>query len=377
MKKVGVGVIGVGNIGFFHTRGLKMVNVYGDYEAELVALADTDAERGKYIGERFGFKRITTDYMDVINDPEVEVVSVLTPNCTHTEIAIAAAKAGKHVMVEKPLTMNKEETEEIVKAFEEAGVSSMVNFIYTTVPVNKEAKKLIGDGRIGDVTYFKGWFECSYKGDPDKELQWRDEKSKAATGVIGDVIAHIVSISDMIGGDTLGEIVAVCANRDTVYTKREDMDNGGREVDIDTDDICSVLVKYSTGRTGIMYATRLAPGHDNYFGYEIEGTKGTLAWSLNRINELQFYEKGEYETQGFKTILGNPTHGDYKTFNIYEESGVSYPELFAMHYQKFFKAIDEKKPIDIDIKYGAYVDKILFAMVKSCEENRWVKIDEI
>ena len=376
MKTIKMGVIGAGNIGFFHIRGLKMVNVYGDYDVELVALADTDAKRGEEIGKRFGFKKITTDYNEVVNDPEVEVVSVLTPNFTHAPIAIAAAKAGKHVMVEKPMAMTMTEAKQMDEEFKKAGVKNMVNFIYRTVPVIKEAKQMIEDGRLGDITFFKGWFECSYKADEDKELQWRDEKKKAATGVIGDVVAHIVSLSDFVGGSKLGNIVEVSAVKDTYYTKRRDNETG-KTVDIDTDDICAVLVKYESGRTGIMYASRIARGHDNFLGYEIECTNGTVQFDLNRLNELRIYEKGEYKTQGFKTVLGNPSHNEYNTFNIYEESGISYPELFAMHYHKLFKAIDNDENMDIDVNYGAKVDRVLFAVLKSAEENRWVKISEI
>ncbi len=155
------------------------------------------------------------------------------------------------------------------------------------------------------------------------------------------------------------------------------MDNDGAIVEIDTDDVCSVIVKYESGRTGIMYASRIARGHDNYLGYEIECTNGTVSFDLNRLNELRIYENGEYATQGFKTVYGNPSHDGYKDFNIYEESGISYPELFAMHYQKLFNAINGKGEIDINVSYGAQVDKVLFAVLKSAEEDRWVKISEM
>jgi predicted dehydrogenase len=377
MKTMKMGVIGAGNIGFFHIRGLKMVNVYGDYDVDLVTLCDTNKEQAEKIGKRFGFKKITTDYHDVINDPEIDVVSVLTPNYTHAEIAIAAAKAGKNVMVEKPMTMDMAEAKEMKKVFDEAGVTSMVNFIYRTVPVINEAKKMFDSGKLGDITFFKGWFECSYKADPEKELQWRDEKKKAATGVIGDIVAHVVSLSDFVGGSKLGKITEVCAVTDTYYKQRKDMENNGAIVDIDTDDVCAVIVKYESGRSGIMYASRIAHGHDNWLGYEIEGTEGTVSFDLNRLNELRIWEKSDYETQGFKTVLGNPSHIGYRDFNIYEESGVSYPELFAMHYHKLFKAIENHEKVDIDVSYGADVDKVLFAIVKSVEENRWVKISEM
>ena len=113
MRTVGVGVIGAGNIGFFHIRGLKMVNVFGDYDVRLVALADTDKEQAETIGKRFGFEKITTDYKDLISDPDVEVVAVLTPNYTHAQLAIDAAKAGKHVMVEKPMAMSVKQAKEM------------------------------------------------------------------------------------------------------------------------------------------------------------------------------------------------------------------------------------------------------------------------
>lgn len=378
MKKIGVGVIGAGNIGFYHVRGLQMVGVYGDYEADMVIIADNDMDTANRLGKRFGFKKITNDWHDVINNPEVEVVSVLTPNCSHAEIAIAAAKAGKHVMLEKPMTMNSEEADAIEKAFSEAGVVNMVDFIYRTCPVNIEAKKLIEDGRIGEITAFRGWFDASYKADPEKELQWRDVKALAGTGALGDVIAHVISLSDLTTQGQLGEIVEVCAVMDTVYKTRKDMSKNGELVDIDTDDICSILVKYANGRTGVMYASRIATGHDSYLGYEIQGSKGMIRFNLDRVNELEFYENGDYETKGFKTVLGNPVHGDYKVFTPYEEMGVSYADLFSMHYQKLFKAVEEKNnKLDIDVHYGSKVDRIMFAMLKSAQENRWVKVSEI
>lgn len=378
MRKVGVGVIGAGNIGFFHLRGLQMVNVYGDYQADLVVLADCDEEAANRLGKRYGFKKITTNWEDVINDPEVEVVSVLTPNCEHAKMAIAAAKAGKHVMVEKPMAMSVEEAKEMEDAFAAAGVSNMVNFIYRTVPVNVEAKKLVEEGALGDITFFRGWFECSYKADPETKLQWRDLKSKANTGVIGDIIAHIISISDFVGGSKLGEIVEVCANTDTYYKTRKDLDNDGAVYEVDTDDICSVLVKYSSGRSGIMYSSRIAHGHDNYFGYEIECTKGTLSFDLERMNELTLFEAGDKEVNGFMRQVGTPKYGEYSTFNVYGGSCIGYPDLFAMHYEKLFKAIDAKKTdIDINISYGAKVDRIMAAIVKSAEEGRWVKVSEM
>lgn len=378
MKKIGVGVIGAGNISFYHVRGLQMVEVYGDYKADMVIIADSNLEAANSLGKRFGFQKITDDWREVINDPDVDVVTIVTPNCTHAEIAIAAAKAGKNVMIEKPMAMNPDEDRKIEEAFSESGVVNMVDFIYRTVPVNVEAKKLVEDGRIGEITAFRGWFDASYKADPEKELQWRDVKALAGTGVLGDVIAHVISLSDLITKSQLGGIVEVCADMDTVYKTRRDLEQNGKMVEIDTDDVCSVLIRYANGRTGIIYASRIAAGHDCYMGYEIQGSKGMLKFNLDRINELEFYENGDYETKGFRTVLGNPMHGDYRVFTPYDEMGISYADLFSMHYQKLFKALDEKEhKIDIDVHYASKVDKIMFAILKSAQEGRWVKVSEV
>lgn len=245
MKKIGVGVIGAGNISFYHVRGLQMVEVYGDYKADMVIIADSNLEAANSLGKRFGFQKITDDWREVINDPDVDVVTIVTPNCTHAEIAIAAAKAGKNVMIEKPMAMNPDEDRKIEEAFSESGVVNMVDFIYRTVPVNVEAKKLVEDGRIGEITAFRGWFDASYKADPEKELQWRDVKALAGTGVLGDVIAHVISLSDLITKSQLGGIVEVCADMDTVYKTRRDLEQNGKMVEIDTDDVCSVLIRYA------------------------------------------------------------------------------------------------------------------------------------
>ena len=380
MKKIGVGVIGAGNIGFFHTRGLQMVPIYGKYQPEFIILADLDPAAGKKMGEKLDFKKITTDWHDVINDPEVDVVTIATPNYLHAEMAIEAAKAGKHVMLEKPMAMSYEESLAIDRAFEEAGVVNMVDFIYRTVPVNVKLTEMVKDGRLGDITYFRGWFNCSYKADPETELQWRDVKDLAATGVIGDVIAHTLSLSDMIIGPQVGEITEVCAATDTVFETREDKAQilDGKTFKVDTDDICSVIVKYANGRTGIMYASRIAAGEDCFMGFEIQGTKGAARFNLQRINEMELYEETDQETRGFRTVLGKPSHGDYSTFTIYDECGISYADLFAMHYEKLFEAMDAgNNHLDIDVNYATKVDRVMCAILKSAEEGRWVKVEEI
>lgn len=380
MRKIGVGVIGAGNIGFYHTRGLQMVPVYGDYQPDFVIMADIDAEAGKRLGERFGFRKITTDWHDVVSDPDVEVVVIATPNYLHAEMAIAAAKAGKHVMLEKPMAMDYQESLAIDKAFEKAGVVSMVDFIYRIAPVSVKVKELAESGRLGEMTHFRGWFNCSYKADPAKELQWRDVKKLAASGVIGDMLAHVISLSDMITGCQFGEITEVCAVTDTIFETRQDPDQvlDGNEFKVDTDDICSVILKYASGRTGVMYGSRIVAGEDTFAGYEIQGTKGSVRFNLDRINEMELFEYGDAETPGFRTVYGNPAHGDYKVFTPYSEDGISYADLFAMHYQKLFKAIDEKNnKLDIDVNYASKVDRIMFAMLKSAKEGRWVKVEEI
>lgn len=376
MKEIKIGLCGANWMGSFHSIGMTNVRqAYHDVIPVFEIVADTDESVARLAADRFGYKKVTTDWHDVINDPEVDLVIIATPNCAHAEIAIAAAEAGKHILCEKPMANTLEDSRKMVDAVEKAGVKSLVDFIYTKCPANVLAKELMDAGKLGDFVTFRGEFDCSYGADPNTPGAWRHFASTAGTGALGDLTAHIVSLSDMIVGK---KIVEVFASWDTPYANRPDANDNTKMLHVDTDDQIYVIVKYEDGRIGSMSSSRISVARPVSLAYEIQGSKGSVRFEMTRINELQYYSNDcDPKERGFKTIKGNTRNGDYANFCGTDEQGIAYNEVMSMQAHDILTAITENKKVEIDMAYGYHVDQILKAMATSAKEGRWVKVSEM
>ncbi|MGI5849984.1 MAG: Gfo/Idh/MocA family protein [Christensenellales bacterium] len=370
-----VGIIGANWMGTYHAVGFSKVSqAYGsDIFPILGTVADIDEKRAKRVYEKFGFERWTTKWEDVVNDPSIDLIVIATPNYTHCEIAVAAANAKKHILCEKPMAMTLEEGRQMAEAAKKNGIISLVGFIYTFCPMQVYAKQLIDSGGIGEFISFRGHFDCDYCSDPSTPSTWRQYAKYAGTGALGDVTAHVISISDMLAD----EIEEVCAVSDIVYNERPLAEGSSERVTVDTDDQIYLFIKYKNGRIGHMSSSRVVNGKACMMGYEIQGTKGTLSFSLDRINEMQLFIKGDSAAQkGFKTIKENLTHGDYNRISQMNELGVAYHDVLCIQAHTILEAIAKNKPLKMDIAYGYQVDRVLAAAQKSAKERRWVKISE-
>lgn len=376
MKEVKIGLVGANWMGSFHSIGMNNVRqAYHDVIPVFEIVADVNEEAVKLAAQRFGYKKATADWHDVVNDPEVDLVIIATPNFTHAEIAIAAAGAGKHILCEKPMANTLEEGRAMVEAVKKAGVKSLVDFIYTKCPANVLAKELMESGKLGEFVTFRGEFDCSYCADPNTPATWRQLAATAGTGALGDLTAHVVSLSDMIVGK---KIVEVFASWDTPYKQRPDSRDTSRMLDIDTDDQIYVIVKYEDGRIGSMSSSRISVARPVSLAYEIQGSKGSVKFEMTRINELLYYSNDcDPKERGYKTIKGNTRNGDYARFCGTDEQGIAYGDIMAIQAHDILTAVAEGREVAIDIAYGQYVDTILAAMAKSAEEGRWVKVSEL
>lgn len=378
MKKIRIGLIGAGNIAFFHMRGYNSVReAYGDYEPEFVIVADLNRSAAEKIAERYNFKEITDNWKEVVEHPEVDAVIILTPNDLHAEMSIAAAQNGKHFVCEKPMAMTEAEGAAMMAAVRKNNVTSQVNFIYRKCPAVEQAKKIIDEGGIGEVVTFRGWFDSGYMADRNTPMMWRQYKKRAGTGALGDVTAHVISLSDFLVNTQLGGIDEVCAVWDTAYQERESMYDSSKRDKVDTDDQNYVLVRYKNGRVGTMYSSRISRGKDCKMGFEILGSEGYLKYDVSRINELEYYHEGSDKSlKGCKVLAPNTLHGDYKNYSIYDDMGVSYAEVMGIQAHTFLKAVDTGTSPDTDVEYGYYVDRVMDAIITSIDERRWVKIPE-
>ena len=370
-----IGLIGANWMGTYHAIGFSKVRqAYGSEVVPVFGtVADIDEERAKRAYDRFGFEKWTTNWQDVVNDPSIDLVIIATPNYTHAEIAIAAANAKKHILCEKPMAMSLEEGRMMAEAAKKNGIISLVGFIYTFCPTQVFAQRMYESGELGDFISFRGQFDCDYCSDPNTPSTWRQYAKYAGTGALGDVTAHVISISDMFAG----EIEAVCAVSDIIYDKRPLEEGSKEKVTVDTDDQIYLLVKYKNGRIGQMSSCRVINGRACAMEYEVLGTKGTVTFALDRINELELFIKGDAPSQkGFKTLKGNLTHGDYSHISQMNELGVAYHDVLCIQAHTILEAVAKNQPLKMDIAYGYQVDRILTAAQISDKEGRWVKISE-
>lgn len=376
LNQVRVGLVGANWMGIYHSIGLTNVRqAYTDVEPVFEMVADVNEVAAQQAARRFGYKKVSADWRDVVNSSEVDLVIIATPNFTHAEIAIAAAKAGKHILCEKPMANELADGKAMADAVKEAGVKSLVDFIYTKCPANVLARDLMQSGKLGEFITFRGEFDCSYCADPSTPAAWRQIAKTAGTGALGDLTAHIVSLSDMI---VQKKIVEVLASWDIVYTERPDGRDLSKTVKIDTDDQIYVIVKYEDGRIGSMSSSRVSTARPDSLYYEVQGSEGAVKFDLTHINDLQYYSNDcEPSERGYKTIKGNTRNGDYAHFCGTDELGISYGDVMAMQVHDLLTAITEGREVNIDIAYGHSVDTILAAIAKSAKEDRWVKISEV
>jgi len=253
----------------------------------LVSIAGRDERAVAEAAHRYGFERYVTDWRELVADPDVELFDNTGPNNLHAEPTIAAAEAGKHVFCEKPLGRTGDESYEIWQRVESAGVKHMTAFNYRFVPAVRLARELIQAGELGEIHHFRGRYLQEWGATSDDA--WRFHADVAGSGALGDLGAHVVDLARYL----VGEIVAVSAATRTFYPGR------------DVDDAFDAVADFAGGAVGTIGATRFAPGRKNALTWEISGSKGSLAFDLERLNELRHSEG----TKGFRTILvSEPDH---------------------------------------------------------------------
>lgn len=269
----GIALIGQGFMGRAHAHALiTLAHMTGPptIAPRLVAVAGRDGSALAATAQRFGFGRFTTDWRDAVTDPGVDVVLVLTPNHLHAEQAVAAARAGKHVVCEKPLARDAAEAAAMLAAAEQAGVVHCCAFNYRWVPAVQRARELIASGALGRIRHFRGTYRQSWGADPGREGVWRFDASRAGAGALGDLASHVLDLARFLAGD----IESIAAQAATFVP--------GREVD----DAVVAAVRFASGAIGSVEATRFATGEANRLTWEVNGSEGSLGFDLERPGEL-------------------------------------------------------------------------------------------
>ena len=299
VESIGVGMLGYAFMGKAHSNAYKTLPYMTwppPYMPELVAIAGRNEEAVSEAARRFGFEGYVTDWRQLVSDDRIQVFDNAGPNNLHTEPSIAAAEAGKHVICEKPLGRNAGESYDAWKKVDAAGVKHMCAFNYRFVPAVRLAREMIAAGELGDIFHFRGRYLQEWIVDADFPMVWRLTKEVAGSGALGDLGAHVIDLARYLLGQ---EVESVSGLTRTFIEERE-----GQKVDVD--DAFEAAVRFSGGAVGTIEASRFCPGRKNSLCFEINGSKGSIVFDLERLNELQVHLAGSSpgeQAQGFRTVL--------------------------------------------------------------------------
>jgi predicted dehydrogenase len=370
MNTIGVGLIGTGYMGKCHALAWNAVKpVFGDGpKPRLVHLAEVSAELAQRRAEEFGFEKATSDWRALIADPEVEVVSVTTPNAFHAEMAIAALEAGKHVWCEKPMAVGFAEAERMATAARAAGRVTALGYNYIQNPVIRHIRRLLDEGAIGAVNHVRFEMDEDFMADPEALFYWKSEAS-SGYGALDDFGVHPLSLMQFL----FGGVSRVMAQLSMPYADRPSRDGGRRKVE--TWDIASVLLELVNGASGVMSLNRSAWGRKGRIAVQIFGSKGTIAYDQERMNEFQLYTVSDRGTeQGFRTVLTAPVHAPYDRFIPAPGHGLGFNELKIIECHELLRAIRGEAAQIVSFDKGLEIERAVHAMARSAREERWVTV---
>ena len=384
MKKLNVAMIGGGFMGKAHSiayAGMPMFFWPAPAQPVRKIVVDVTEEMAKTAAERYGFESYSTDWKKVVEDPSVDIVDIVTPNNMHAEIAIAAAKAGKHVICEKPLARTADEAKSMWDAVRDAKVKHMVAFNYRRTPAIALAKKYIEEGSIGKILNFRGTYLQDWSADPNSPLSWRFRKSVAGSGALGDIATHVIDIARYLVGD-ISEVMAVAqtwikerpvqsGSVDLLGTVKADADVKKEPVDVD--DEISTLLRFDNGAVGSIEATRNAWGRNNFITLEIHGELGSIYFNYERRDELQVcFSSDPADRRGFRTIYTGPAHPYGHALWPIPALGIGYTETKIIEAYDFIDAIVNDKDVSPNFYDGYRIAVISDAILTSAEKNAWV-----
>ena len=387
-RPVGVGLISVGWMGKVHSRAyLALPIVYPELgiKPRLVIAADNVQERADYARDVLGYEKITLDYHDVLNDPEVDVVSICAPNFLHAEIGIAAAKAGKAFWIEKPVGRGADETESVEKAADVAGVVTSIGFNYRNAPAVEHAKQLIASGALGRITNIRGTFFADYSAEPNGALSWRFIRKFAGSGVLGDLMGHLADLVQYL----VGPISEVSGITKTIITERPvlqmgsgthfDVIEGGEKKPVENEDYGGALIRFAdnaiaAGAVGTIEASRVAVGPRASYNFEIYGTEGSVKWDFERMNELEVAIGRKGEHVGYQRIMASPSFGDFGSFQPGAGTSMGYDDLKIVEARKFLEAYFGGPAKNSNIHDAVAAARVVSAIEESAESKKWISV---
>jgi predicted dehydrogenase len=379
-RRIGVGLVGFGWLGQAHSRSLQRTPTLfaeREFDPELVICSDAVAGRVEEAVSSFGYARGATDWRAVMDDPAVDVVFIAAPNMLHLELIEAAAQAGKHVFCEKPVGGTPEQTVRAERAARRAGVITGVGYNYRWAPLVRYAAQLIADGRLGEITNYRGRFFSTYGSDPLGLLSWRFLVDQGGYGATSDLLSHAVDLAHML----IGPIARVSGTTATFIAERPIAHPGqshygrGEPGDprgtVTNEDYAGMLCEFASGARGTFEASRTIVGPESQMAFDAYGTRGAVGWNLERMNELALYLAEDELHTGYRTVFGGdrfPYHGHFVPGSA---NGIGFEDLVAIEDYEFCRAVAEGRPFAPGFAEAVEWVSVQAALLRSAQTRAW------
>ena len=386
MERIGIAVLGLGWMGQAHSRSaLRIPSLFPDraFTPELVVCADVEESRRRRAVDDFGFARAVEDWHEAVTADDVDTVWVTAPNMLHIPMIEAACAAGKAVFSEKPIGGRPDQAVTAYRAAQAANVATGVGYNYLWAPLMLHARELIASGELGEITHYRGRFLSMYGSDELGLLTWRFMLDQAGYGVTSDILSHSVSMAQFLVGD----ITEVVGMRHTTIPQRP-LPTGaashygrGRpedpKGDVENEDFASMLCRFENGATGTFEVSRTTVGPESQNAFEVYGTKGALAWNLERLNELQYYRKTTDPSSGYTTIFGGDRFPFHGAFVPGQANAIGFEDLVATEDYAFLEAMATGSRFTPGFREAVDVVSVQQALIDSWDSRTWEPVRDL
>lgn len=377
MKPLRIGLVGYGFMGRTHSNAFRKVNNFFDvpYQPVLRAICARNAQNARAFADKWGYHSVETDWRKLIERDDIDLIDIATPNNSHAEIAIAAARAGKMILCEKPLSMDGKQGEQMVREVKKAGVPNMVWYNYRRVPAVTLAKQLIDEGKLGRIFHYRAKFLQDWTISKDLPQGgaglWRLDVKAAGSGVTGDLLAHCIDTALWLNG-SMGSVTAMTET----FIKQRKHTLTGKVEKVGIDDACAFLARFKNGSLATFESTRYARGHKALYTFEINGEHASIAWDLHDLHRLQYFEHGdEGRLRGWRSI--HITDSDHPYMKNWWVPGlqIGYEHTFIHQVADFLEGLDSKKTkLHPDFSDALETQYVCDAVLKSARTHKWEKV---
>jgi predicted dehydrogenase len=367
--KLRIGLIGTGFMGKAHVFGFTSAPRVFDlpFDLDLHTVADITPEAAEHARRTLGFDHATADWRAIMADPEIDVVSITAPNALHKEMALAAIAAGKHVYCEKPLAPLASDALEMTLAAAAKGVKTQVGFNYLCNPMLVVAREMIAAGELGEIRGYRGLHAEDYMADASGPFTFRHDP--AGGGALADIGSHALATAEFL----CGPIARVMGDCVTMIAERPDGRGGTRAVAVD--DVGRAFLRFDSGATGSIEGNWIATGRKMQHDFEVYGTKGALAFSQEKFNELHYFSTDDRKgRQGFRRIEASPDHPPYGLFCVAAGHQIGFNDLKAIEVAGFVQAIAGAAPEPFNFRQGLRIQTLVETIHRSSDEGRWLDV---